>query len=124
MVCSKGVFSRFADLSKPQALLESRRIGHIIGTAAGDPCKGRSVRLVLRSAMADITRMDLTTGIAQASTDLAGAKLRMEVSTRVMKLAQAQGQVAADLVSAAVESVQASMEDIAGDLGGSLDAYA
>ncbi len=68
--------------------------------------------------------MDSIEGIAAFSTAMSQAQLKSDVSTKVLKLAQGQQQVVADLLSSAMESVQQTIEATAGDAGGNLDAFA
>ena len=68
--------------------------------------------------------MDLINEIASLSTALSMAKLRSEVGVKVLKIAQSQGQVAADLVSAAAETVSECIEQFADNTGANLDVTA
>ena len=68
--------------------------------------------------------MSLIDSIAHASTALATAKVQNQVAVKVLKIAQGQGQVAADLISAAVENLEQVIADFAADLGSQFDAYA
>ena len=68
--------------------------------------------------------MDLINEIASLSTALSMAKLRSEVGVKVLKIAQSQGQVAADLVSAAAETVSECIEQFADNNGANLDVTA
>ena len=51
------------------------------------------------------------------------AQVQMAVAAKVLKMAQGQDQVAADLVSAALENVEQCMEELAGQLGTNFDTY-
>ena len=68
--------------------------------------------------------MSLVSSIAQMSTLLSTAQTRVEVATKVAKIAQGQDQVVADMVTAALEDVQEMVTAMAGDLGTQLDTYA
>jgi hypothetical protein len=61
--------------------------------------------------------------IASLSIALSLARVQTAVATKVLKISQDQGQVAADLVSAAVENLEETIEDFAGELGTRFDAY-
>ena len=62
--------------------------------------------------------------IASLSTALSQAQLSSAVSMKVLKLAQGQDQVAADLLDSALESIQAGMEQAAQDTGTRIDTRA
>lgn len=68
--------------------------------------------------------MSLTNEIASLSTAQSMAKVQMAVATKVLKTAQDQGQVVADLVSAAAESVEEAMTHMAEGLGTQIDTRA
>ena len=68
--------------------------------------------------------MDLINEIASLSTALSMAKLRSEVGVKVLKIAQSQGQVAADLVSAAADTVSECLKQMADNVGANLDVSA
>ncbi len=52
------------------------------------------------------------------------AKLQTEVAAKVLRISNDQGQIAADLLNAAMENVQESLEAMVGGLGDNFDAYA
>jgi SH3-like domain-containing protein len=68
--------------------------------------------------------MDLINEIANMSTALSMAQVRNEVGVKVLKIAQSQGQVAADLVSAAAETVSECIKQFADNAGANLDVSA
>ena len=68
--------------------------------------------------------MSLVNSIASFSIAKSMAEVQMAVAAKVLKMAQGQDQVAAELVSAAVENVQQAIEDLVGDLGSNFDACA
>ena len=69
--------------------------------------------------------MSSISSIAQFSIAMSQAKLQTEVATRVLKLAQdSQSQIAAELVSGAVENLEEIIMDFAGQMGSTFDAYA
>ncbi len=62
--------------------------------------------------------------IASLSTALSMARVRNEVGIRVLKMAQGQGQVAADLIAAAAETALQIANRVADDAGTTLDVTA
>lgn len=68
--------------------------------------------------------MSLVESIIGFSSAYSQAKVRMEVAAKVLKIAQGQNQVAAELVSAAVENVEEMITDLAADLGNQIDVSA
>jgi len=68
--------------------------------------------------------MDLINEIASLSTALSLAQVQNAVGVKVLKIAQSQGQVAADLVSAAAETVSECIEQFADNTGANLDVTA
>lgn len=68
--------------------------------------------------------MSMIDNIAGMATAMKQAQLQTDVSTRVLKLAQGQGQVAADLLDAALENVEAMVGGMAEGLGENVDASA
>ncbi|HSW46174.1 MAG TPA: YjfB family protein [Phycisphaerae bacterium] len=60
--------------------------------------------------------MDLISGIASLSTALSTARLQNEVGIKVLKIAQGQQQVAADLVNAATETIVESLKQLGTNL--------
>jgi len=68
--------------------------------------------------------MSSIAGIANLSTALSQAQLQSAVAIKVMKMAQGQDQVTADLLDAALQSVEASMEQFARDAGNQIDTLA
>ncbi|HOJ56114.1 MAG TPA: YjfB family protein [Phycisphaerae bacterium] len=67
--------------------------------------------------------MSMIDGIASMSTALSQLQLQTEVSTRVLKMAQGQGQVSAQLLNAAMENVQEVISEMAEGLGDGVDIY-
>jgi len=68
--------------------------------------------------------MSMIDAIASYSTAMSTAQARSEAAVKVAKIAQGQGQVAADLVSAALESVEEMVSEFAADAGSNLDLLA
>ena len=68
--------------------------------------------------------MDLVNEIASLSTALSMAQVQNAIGVKVLKIAQSQGQVAADLVSAAAETVSECIEQFAANTGANLDVTA
>ena len=68
--------------------------------------------------------MSLVNSIISFSTAKSLAEVQMAIAAKVLKIAQGQDQVAAELVSAAVENVEQVIEELVGDLGSNFDAYA
>jgi len=68
--------------------------------------------------------MSMIDSIVSFSTARHLAEVQMAVAARVLQMAQAQDQVAADLVSAAMENLEEMIEEFAGELGTGFDAYA
>jgi hypothetical protein len=73
--------------------------------------------------LADTYAMSMIDGIASMSTALSQLKLQTEVSTRVLKMAQGQDQLTAQLVDAAMENVQEILTGMAEGLGNGVDVY-
>lgn len=74
---------------------------------------------------ADTCAMDLVSSISALSTSYATAKLQMEVSAKLLKLANSQGQeTAVRLLNAAMQSMEESIERMAGDAGSQIDTFA
>ncbi len=82
-------------------------------------CRG----LKLPGVSADTYAMSMIDGIASMSTALSQLQLQTEVSTRVLKMAQGQGQVSAQLLNAAMENVQEVISEMAEGLGDGVDIY-
>jgi hypothetical protein len=74
--------------------------------------------------MADTITMDLVDSIASFSTARSMAEVQSAVAVKVLKMAQGQGQVAADLVASAVEGAQQSIEALAEGMQSQIDTYA
>ena len=68
--------------------------------------------------------MSMVENIVDFSVARSMAEAKMQASAKVLKISQDQGQIAADLVAAAMEDLETLISDFAGDLGGSFDAYA
>ena len=68
--------------------------------------------------------MSMIDAIASYSTAMSTVQARSEAAIKVAKIAQGQGQVAADLVSAALESVEEMVSEFAADAGSNLDLLA
>lgn len=66
--------------------------------------------------------MDSVESIAAYSTALSQAQLQAAVGTKVLKLAQGQDQIIADLLSSTMENLQQTIESAATSAG--LDTYA
>jgi hypothetical protein len=68
--------------------------------------------------------MDSIESIAAFSTAQSMAELQNAVAVKVLKLAQGQGQVAADLISETTDNLEQTITSLAENLGGQLDSYA
>lgn len=69
--------------------------------------------------------MSMVSDIAGLSTAMSTAKLQMDVSTRVFKLAnQQQGQVVSKLLESAMENMQVITSQLAQDIGNHIDTTA
>ena len=75
------------------------------------------------AALVDTYRMSIES-IASLSTAMSQVELQNAVSIKVLKLAQGQDQVAADMLDAALQSVEDSMAQFAEDAGAQLDTLA
>lgn len=51
------------------------------------------------------------------------AQVQMAVAAKVLQATRDQGQMVAELLSAALEGMEQAIEDLAGDLGSNIDAY-
>lgn len=65
--------------------------------------------------------MDLVNDIASLSTALSTAQVQNAAGIKVLKMAQGQQQVAADLISEAVETVMEAIEQLDSQAGSRLD---
>jgi hypothetical protein len=68
--------------------------------------------------------MDLANSIASFSTAQAQAELQFKVAARILKISQDQGNVATQLVQAAVENLEEVVTGFAEGLGSGFDTYA
>jgi hypothetical protein len=68
--------------------------------------------------------MDSIESIAAFSTAMSQTQVQSEVSMKVLKMAQGQDQMVADLLVDAMDSVQQSMESFSADAGGQIDTTA
>ena len=68
--------------------------------------------------------MSLIESIVNFKTAESLAKVQMAVAAKVLNVAKDQGQMAVELVDAAVETMQETSDNLANDLGGHFDGYA
>jgi len=67
--------------------------------------------------------MSLIESVANFKAAESMVQVQMAVAAKVLKTTQDQGQMAVELINAALEGMEQAIKDLAGDLGSSLDAY-